>query len=160
MVKELYDSRNKLKLYVLFLRTIHLCNKVQWDSERVMGRFGLVPRIEEGENLKFLHGLIYEYDSICVQILGKQKLPSLSEVFSIMRSEETRQLVMLDKGNSNTRFTMVKGKVPQKDQSPNENHSQRVVMVNTVRIANDQDILISSFLDTCYKRYGKEKILE
>ena len=47
---------------------------------------------------------------------------------------------MLDKGNSNTGFTMVTEKVPQKDQPLKKNLSQRVVMENIVCIANDQDI--------------------
>ncbi|RDX81896.1 hypothetical protein CR513_37379, partial [Mucuna pruriens] len=36
----------------------------------------------------FLHGLNFEYNPIRVKILGKEKLPSLSEVFFIVRSEE------------------------------------------------------------------------
>ncbi|RDX63581.1 hypothetical protein CR513_57975, partial [Mucuna pruriens] len=55
------------------------------------------------EIFKFLHGLNSEYDPIRFQILGKEKLPSLSD------SEETRQSVMLDKGCSNTGFAMMIG---------------------------------------------------
>ncbi|RDX62047.1 hypothetical protein CR513_59657, partial [Mucuna pruriens] len=46
--------------------------------------------VERGRIFKFLQGLNFEYDPIRVQILGKEKLPSLSEVFFIMRSEETQ----------------------------------------------------------------------
>ncbi|RDX93347.1 hypothetical protein CR513_24406, partial [Mucuna pruriens] len=65
--------------------------------------------VERERIFKFLHGLNSEYDPIRVQILGKEKLPSLSEV-------------------------------PQKDQPPKENPSQRVVVENIIRIANDHDI--------------------
>ncbi|RDY12345.1 hypothetical protein CR513_02879, partial [Mucuna pruriens] len=58
-----------------------------------MDRVGPVPRIEDvqvdsiayirliekGRIFKFIHGLNFEYDPIRVQILGKEKLPSLSE---------------------------------------------------------------------------------
>ncbi|RDX61616.1 hypothetical protein CR513_60136, partial [Mucuna pruriens] len=86
-----------------------LHNKVLWDSKRVMDRVGPVPRIEDvlverGRIFKFLHGLNFEYDPIWVQILGKEKHPSLFE------SEETQRSIMLDKGNSNTRSRMVTGK--------------------------------------------------
>ncbi|RDX74979.1 hypothetical protein CR513_45199, partial [Mucuna pruriens] len=86
--------------------------------------------VERGRIFKFLYGLNSEYD--------------------LIRSEETRRSVVLDKGNSNIGST----KVPPKDQLLKENPSQRVVMENTVRIANDHA------KDTCYKRYGKEKVLE
>ncbi|RDX69464.1 hypothetical protein CR513_51414, partial [Mucuna pruriens] len=54
--------------------------------------------LDQYQGLKMCKG-----DSI---ILGKEKLSSLSEVFFIVRSEETRQSVMLDKGNSNTGSAM------------------------------------------------------
>ncbi|RDX72237.1 hypothetical protein CR513_48303, partial [Mucuna pruriens] len=54
--------------------------------------------------------------------------------------EKTRQLVMLDKGNSNTGSAMVIGKGSIKRSTSEENPSQRVVVANIVRIANDQDI--------------------
>ncbi|RDX97059.1 hypothetical protein CR513_20216, partial [Mucuna pruriens] len=45
--------------------------------------------VERRRIFKFLYGLNSEYDLIRVQILGKEKLPSLFEVFFIVRSEET-----------------------------------------------------------------------
>ncbi|RDX76518.1 hypothetical protein CR513_43482, partial [Mucuna pruriens] len=54
--------------------------------------------IKRGESLKFLHGLNFKYDPIWVQILSKEKLPSLCEVLFAMR------------GNSNTRSAMAIGK--------------------------------------------------
>ncbi|RDX67578.1 hypothetical protein CR513_53530, partial [Mucuna pruriens] len=46
--------------------------------------------------------------------LSKEKLPSLFEVFFIVRSEEIRRSVMLDEGNSNIGSAMVTGKGPTK----------------------------------------------
>ncbi|RDX88508.1 hypothetical protein CR513_29887, partial [Mucuna pruriens] len=58
---------------------------------------------------------------------------------------------MLDKGCSNKGFAIVIRNDFRKDQPPKENLSQRVVVENTTRIANDQDIP---------RLYGKEKFLE
>ncbi|RDX98014.1 hypothetical protein CR513_19130, partial [Mucuna pruriens] len=66
--------------------------------------------VERGRTINFLHDLNSEYDLIRVQILGKEKLPSLS------KSKETRRLVMLDKGSSNKGSVMVIGKGFIKDQ--------------------------------------------
>ena len=44
----------------------------------------------------FLTGLNVEYDKVKVQVLGKEDLPPLNEVFSIIRAEEGRRSVMLD----------------------------------------------------------------
>ncbi|RDX93353.1 hypothetical protein CR513_24404, partial [Mucuna pruriens] len=50
---------------------------------------GLWIELDQGIIFKFLHDLNFAYNPIRVQILGKEKLPSLSEVFFIVRSEET-----------------------------------------------------------------------
>ncbi|RDX91707.1 hypothetical protein CR513_26268, partial [Mucuna pruriens] len=57
--------------------------------------------VEIEKIFNFLLGLNFEYDLIWVQILSKEKLPSLFE---------NRRSVMLDKGSSNTRYAMVIGK--------------------------------------------------
>ncbi|KAG8391091.1 hypothetical protein BUALT_Bualt01G0151800 [Buddleja alternifolia] len=44
--------------------------------------------LERDRILEFLVGLNPEYDQIRIQILGKKKLPSLNEVFPMIRSEE------------------------------------------------------------------------
>ncbi|XP_014524394.1 formin-like protein 20 [Vigna radiata var. radiata] len=51
-------------------------------------------------------GLNHEYDPIRVQIFGIEKLPPLSEVFFMVRGEETRRSVMLHGGISNTGSAM------------------------------------------------------
>ncbi|RDX95957.1 hypothetical protein CR513_21447, partial [Mucuna pruriens] len=113
-----YDSENKPELYVLFLCSTTACYDI--ESQIFNSRQGILSVIEyyctlnglwiKGRIFKFLHGLNSKYDPIQVQILGKEKLPSLFEVFFIVRNEETQQSVMLDKGCSNTRSAMVIGK--------------------------------------------------
>ncbi|RDY04467.1 hypothetical protein CR513_11818, partial [Mucuna pruriens] len=78
-----------------------------------------------GRIFKFLHALNFEYDPIRVQILGKEKLPSLSEE-----------------------------KVLQKDQPPKKTtkSSHGEYCTYCKRSGHTKD--------TCYKRYGKEKVLE
>ena len=43
-----------------------------------------------------LAGLNVEFNQVRIQILGKEKLPSLSETFAIVRGEENMRLVMLE----------------------------------------------------------------
>lgn len=44
----------------------------------------------------FLAGFNAEYDSICIQILGKDPFPSLNEVYSYVQEEEDRRHDMLN----------------------------------------------------------------
>ncbi|RDX96401.1 hypothetical protein CR513_20943, partial [Mucuna pruriens] len=102
------------------------------------------------EIFKFLHGLNSEYDLIQVQILGKEKLPSLSE------NEETQQSVMFDKENSNTRSTMVTRKSPTK-RSISEGKS-------FTKSSREKYCMYykrpGHIKDVYYKLYGKEKVLK
>ena len=52
--------------------------------------------IDKDRTNDFLAGLNVEYDQVRVQILGKDDLPSLNEVISIIIAEESRRGVMLD----------------------------------------------------------------
>ena len=52
--------------------------------------------IERMRIFKFLFGLNFEFDLIRVQILGKEKLPSLLEVFYTVWGKETQRPVMLE----------------------------------------------------------------
>ncbi|RDX83657.1 hypothetical protein CR513_35392, partial [Mucuna pruriens] len=109
--------------------------------------------VERERIFKFLHGLNFEYNPIRVQILGKEKLPFLFEVFFIVRSEETRRSVMLDKGNSNTGSAMVIRKDPIKRPTSKEKpliKSSRGEYYTYCKRSRHTK-------DTCYKRYGKEK---
>ena len=43
--------------------------------------------IERDRIVEFLAGLNAEFDQVRIQIFGKEKLPSLNEVFAMVRSE-------------------------------------------------------------------------
>ncbi|RDX95377.1 hypothetical protein CR513_22115, partial [Mucuna pruriens] len=76
---------------------------------------------------EFLHHLNFEHDPIQVQILGKEKLPSLAT----MQGEETRQSVVLDKRNPNRkRF--------------HKRINLRSKTLYKEKTANDQDILLQA----------------
>ncbi|RDX63683.1 hypothetical protein CR513_57854, partial [Mucuna pruriens] len=98
----------------------------------------------KGRIFKFFHGLNSEYDPIHVQILGKEKLLSLSDVFSIVRSEETRRSVMLDEGKCFTKRSTSEGKSFTKS-------SRGEYCTYCKRPGHTKD--------TYYKFYGKEKEL-
>ncbi|RDX99635.1 hypothetical protein CR513_17295, partial [Mucuna pruriens] len=82
---------------------------------------------------------------------SKEKPPSLFEV----RSEETRQLVMFDKGNSNIGSTMVTGKgLTKRSTSKGKlftKSSCGKYCTYCKRLGHTKDI--------CYKLHGKEKVL-
>ena len=50
---------------------------------------------ERDRVVEFLAGFNNEYDQVRVQILGREKLSSPNEVFSVIRSEEHRRTTML-----------------------------------------------------------------
>ncbi|RDY09226.1 hypothetical protein CR513_06435, partial [Mucuna pruriens] len=106
--------------------------------------------VERGRIFKFLHGLNSKYDPIQVQILGKEKLPFLS------KSEETQRSVMLDKGCSNIGSAMVTRKGFTKRSTSEGKHftksSHGEYYMYCKRLGHTKD--------TCYKLYGKEKVLE
>ena len=52
--------------------------------------------VESSKIFEFLVGLNAEFDPVRVQILSKERLPSLNEVFSIVRAEKSRRMVMLE----------------------------------------------------------------
>ncbi|RDY05046.1 hypothetical protein CR513_11168, partial [Mucuna pruriens] len=80
----------------------------------------------------------------------------LSEVFFIVRSEETQRSLMLDKENSNTGSALVIGKGPTKvstsKEKPFTKSSRGEYYTYSKRSGHAKD--------TCYKRYRKEKVFE
>lgn len=63
--------------------------------------------------LSFLQDLNVEFDQVWAQILGRETLPSLNEVFSLVRAEEGRRTVMLEMPNPNSEgsaMMTIKGK--------------------------------------------------
>ena len=53
--------------------------------------------IEKDRVYDFLAGLNPEFDQVRVQILGKEETPSLEETISLIRAEESRRNLMLEK---------------------------------------------------------------
>lgn len=51
--------------------------------------------LERDQIVEFLAGLNPEFDQVQVQVLGKDKLSNLNEVFAIVWSEENRRSAML-----------------------------------------------------------------
>ena len=103
----------------------------------------------------FLTGLNVEYDKVKVQVLGKEDLPPLNEVFSIIRAEEGRRSVMLD-----TPTTEGSALVTMKPNStlPNNNYGGSEVFRSPV----DKDALWYVYCkkprhtkETCWKPHGK-----
>ena len=52
--------------------------------------------VEREQIFEFLVGLNVEFDQVQVQVLGKEDLSSINEVFSIIRVEEGRWGVLID----------------------------------------------------------------
>ena len=65
----------------------------------------------------FLAGLNVELDQVRVQILGKEPLPSLNEAFAIVRGEEGRRNIMLEKGSTMSRFALTISKLGENEGS-------------------------------------------
>jgi len=55
--------------------------------------------MERERIFEFLVGLNIEFDQVRVQILGKESMPSLNEVVSLIKAEEGRRIVMFDVPN-------------------------------------------------------------
>nr|XP_010937491.1 uncharacterized protein LOC105056856 [Elaeis guineensis] len=66
---------------------------------------GFQKYLEEEQVQDFLYGLNPEYESVRVQLLARDILPSLGQVFSTVLSEETRRRVTSD-SNSSVRSTL------------------------------------------------------
>ncbi|KAG6735946.1 hypothetical protein POTOM_061371 [Populus tomentosa] len=87
---------------------------------------------------EFLAGLNIEFDQIRVQILGKETLPSLNEVFSVIRAEEGRRTVMLEVPNTEGSAMMITNSRNLSDASRNKN-----------------DAMNGYTKETCWKLHGK-----
>ncbi|RDX70253.1 hypothetical protein CR513_50526, partial [Mucuna pruriens] len=87
---------------------------------------------------------------------SRQGILSVTEYYETLNSEETRRSVMLDKGNSNIGFAMVTGKGPTKrstsEGKPFTKSSHGEYCTYCKQSGHTKD--------TCYKCYGKEKVLE
>jgi transposase InsO family protein len=121
-VKEMYsDLENKSQIYELTLKA----TEIRQGNENVTKYFHSLKRIwqeldlfntykwnstddekhhqqtvEEGRIFQFLAGLNEELDEVRGRIIGRSTLPSLGEMFSEVRREETRRSVMMGKAKS------------------------------------------------------------
>ncbi|KAJ1417838.1 hypothetical protein SESBI_16299 [Sesbania bispinosa] len=110
--------------------------------------------IDRARIFKFLSGLNSEFDPIRIQILGKEKLPSLSEVFYIVRGEENRRTIMLDDPPIDG-STLVSGKGPTKGSSAGK---------FSLKLARDDRWCTyckksSHTKETCFRLHGKRRSL-
>ncbi|KAJ1393844.1 hypothetical protein SESBI_34664, partial [Sesbania bispinosa] len=110
--------------------------------------------IDRTRIFKFLSGLNSKFDPIQIQILGKEKLPSLSEVFYTIRGEENRRTVMLDDRPIDG-STLVYGKGPKKESSAGK---------FSLKPARDDRWCTyckksGHTKETCFRLHGKEKVL-
>ncbi|CAA6669928.1 unnamed protein product [Spirodela intermedia] len=68
-------------------------------------------KIERNKTYEYLVGLNSEYVQVRIQILGREKLPPLNEVISLVRGEESRRNLMLGSQNvENSAFMARNGK--------------------------------------------------
>ncbi|KAJ9552519.1 hypothetical protein OSB04_016564 [Centaurea solstitialis] len=87
-VTEYYNTLNSLWLELDYYHSIQMKN-----SEDVASLIKFI----EGERIyEFLAGLNMEFDQVQIQVLGKEELPTLNEVFAIIRGEEGRRSVMIE----------------------------------------------------------------
>ncbi|XP_052175351.1 uncharacterized protein LOC127790104 [Diospyros lotus] len=114
---------------------------------------------ERDRVVEFLVDLNADFDQVRVQVLGKDKIPSLNEVFTIVRSEEYRRIAMLNE-------TSLEGSamaINKKDAS--WFRSQQGENVFNPK-AQNKDGLWCSFCkkprhtrETCFRLHGKEAML-
>ncbi|KAG6775743.1 hypothetical protein POTOM_019236 [Populus tomentosa] len=92
MVIEYYNTMKSFWLELDYYQDF----KMQCSDDAVI----LKKYVERERIFEFLAGLNIEFDQMRVQILGKESLPSLNEVFSVIKAEEGRRAVMLDAPNT------------------------------------------------------------
>jgi hypothetical protein len=91
MVIEYYNTMKSFWLELDYYQDF----KMQCSDDVVI----LKKNMEIERIFEFLAGLNIEFDQVRVQILGKESLPLLNEVLSLIRAEEGRRIMMLDVPN-------------------------------------------------------------
>ncbi|XP_071912178.1 uncharacterized protein [Coffea arabica] len=74
---------------------LNLFNSHEWKSTENFRHHKKT--VEDSRIFKFLAGLNVEFDKVRGRIIGRQPLPSIGEMFSEVRREESRKNVMLGK---------------------------------------------------------------
>ncbi|KAL6323722.1 hypothetical protein AAG906_002190 [Vitis piasezkii] len=96
---EIRQGEDNITKYFNYLKRIwqdlDLFNTYEWKS----AEDGLHHKetMEDNRIFKFLAGLNVEFDEVRGRIIGRQPLPSIGEVFSEVRREESKRNVMLGK---------------------------------------------------------------
>jgi hypothetical protein len=91
MVIEYYNTTKSFWLELDYYQDFKMqCS----DDVVILKKYMEIERIFE-----FLAGLNIKFDQVRVQILGKESLPLLNEVLSLIRAEEGRRIMMLDVPN-------------------------------------------------------------
>ncbi|GJS76170.1 hypothetical protein Tco_0726051 [Tanacetum coccineum] len=91
-----WDAENNMVMpWHRMWQDLDLFNDYEWKCIEDSKHFKNL--VEKNRIYKFLAGLDVEYDEVRGRILGKQPLPPIGEVFSEVRSEESRRSVMLGK---------------------------------------------------------------
>ncbi|XP_074346526.1 uncharacterized protein LOC141685315 [Apium graveolens] len=76
---------------------LDLYSNYEWKSPEDCNHYKKT--VEDNRIFKFLIGLNVEFDEVRGRIIARKPLPSMGEVFSEFRREESRRLVMLGKRN-------------------------------------------------------------
>jgi len=112
MVIEYYNTMKSFWLELDYYQDF----KMQCSNDAVI----LKNYVERERIFEFLAGLNIKFDQIRVQILGKESLPSLNEVFLVIRAEEGRRTVMLEVLNTEGSDMMITNRRNLSDASRNQ----------------------------------------
>jgi len=91
MVTEYYNTMKSFWLELDYYQDF----KMQCSDDAVI----LKKYMEREMIFEFLVRINIEFDQMWVQILGKESLPSLNEVVSLIKAEEGKRIMMLDVPN-------------------------------------------------------------
>lgn len=101
---EIHQGENSVTKYFNSLKRLwqdlDLFNDYEWKSLEDCNHYKKT--VEVNCIFKFLIGLNVEFDEVRGRIIGRQPLPSIGEVFSEVRREESHRLFMLGKKNSDS----------------------------------------------------------
>ena len=96
---ELRQGEEKVTKYFNSLKRLwqdlDLFNDYEWKSTEDCNHYRKT--VEDHRTFKFLAGLNIEFDEVRGRIIGRKPLPSIGDVFSEVRREESRRNVMIGK---------------------------------------------------------------
>lgn len=127
---------------------LDLFNDYEWKSTDDCNHYKKT--VEDGRIFKFFIGLSVEFDEVRGRIIGRQSLPSIGEVFSEVRREESRRLVMLGKKNSGS---AVENSVLAAGTNVGQNNSKKYD--GKPRIWCERCKKPRHTIETCWKIHGK-----